>query len=64
MEKKPKKKKFEVQENESLSDCLKRMDNEGYMPVRRREEPVFKESSGSKQPELCGQKIIFEGKLK
>lgn len=36
MEKKAKKKKFEVQENESLSDCLTRMDEEGYMPVRRR----------------------------
>ncbi|KMM35770.1 MULTISPECIES: NETI motif-containing protein [Bacillales] len=64
MEKKPKKKKFEVQENESLSDCLKRMDDEGYMPVRRREEPVFKERKGSKEPEHCGQRIVFEGKLK
>ncbi len=64
MEKKPKKKKFEVQENESLSDCLKRMDDEGYMPVRRREEPVFKEGQGSKEPELYGRKIVFEGKLK
>ncbi|MDO6656994.1 MULTISPECIES: NETI motif-containing protein [Bacillales] len=64
MEKKAKKKKFEVKENESLSDCLKRMDDEGYMPVRRREEPVFKEGKGSKEPELCGQKIVFEGKLK
>ncbi|WP_273836004.1 NETI motif-containing protein [Guptibacillus sedimenti] len=64
MEKKAKKKKFEVHQNESLSDCLKRMDDEGYMPVRRREEPVFKESKGSKEPELAGQKIVFDGKLK
>lgn len=64
MDKKPKKKKFEVMENESLSDCLDRMDEEGYMPVRRTEEPVFIERKGAKEPELYGRKIVFEGKLK
>ncbi|TLS34964.1 NETI motif-containing protein [Pseudalkalibacillus caeni] len=65
MDKKPKKKKFEVQPGESLSDCLKRMDEEGYLPVRRREEPVFIESKDkSKKYEHHEQRIVFEGKLK
>jgi hypothetical protein len=63
--KKPKKLKFEVQENETISDCLDRMKNEGYMPVRRMEEPIFKEvkKDGLLDVEPCGRKIIFEGKL-
>ncbi|WP_349409286.1 NETI motif-containing protein [Pseudalkalibacillus sp. SCS-8] len=63
--KKPKKKKFEVQENESIADCLDRMKEEGYMPVRRMEEPVFQESKqkGKKDVEYLRQKVVFEGKL-
>lgn len=62
---KPKKKKFEVLENESISDCLDRMQKEGYMPVRRMEEPVFQEKTqnGKKDVEYLRQKVIFEGKL-
>jgi hypothetical protein len=62
---KPKKKKFEVLENESISDCLDRMQKEGYMPVRRMEEPVFQENSqkGKKDVEYLRQKVVFEGKL-
>ncbi len=62
---KPKKKKFEVLENESISDCLDRMKKEGYMPVRRMEEPVFQEKTqnGKKDVEYLRQKVIFEGKL-
>ncbi|MGP4080087.1 NETI motif-containing protein [Pseudalkalibacillus sp. R45] len=63
--KKPKKKKFEVLENESITSCLDRMKEEGYMPVRRMEEPVFQESSqnGKKEVEVLRQRVIFEGKL-
>lgn len=65
MTSKPNKKKFEVAENETISDCLDRMNEEGYSPVRRMEEPIFKEIKGEKGTEIVpsGRKIIFEGKL-
>ncbi|WLD93727.1 NETI motif-containing protein [Alkalihalobacillus sp. AL-G] len=65
MDKKPKKKKFEVLENEEIGDCLKRMRQEGYVPVRRMEEPVFQEvkQNGKKEVEHLRQRIIFEGEL-
>lgn len=61
-----KKKKFEVQENESIHGCLERMNKEGYMPVRRVEEPIFQEvkREGKVEIEPCGRKIVFEGVLK
>ncbi|MFD3449812.1 NETI motif-containing protein [Microbacteriaceae bacterium 4G12] len=66
MEKQPKKKKFEVLENETMSACLERMEQEGYMVARRTEEPIFHEvkKNGKLEIEPCGRKIIFEGKLK
>ncbi|WP_458414943.1 NETI motif-containing protein [Schinkia sp. CFF1] len=66
MTEKPKKKKFEVQDGETISDCLDRMALEGYQPIRRMEEPIFievKEGSHVSQ-QVHRQKIIFEGKLK
>ncbi|RLQ90660.1 NETI motif-containing protein [Falsibacillus albus] len=59
------KKLFEVQDNESISDCLDRMQNEGYQPVRRMEKPVFKEvkQNGKVEYVPAGQKIVFEGKI-
>ncbi len=65
MTSKPKKKKFVVEENESLDDCLNRMNKEGYMPVRRTEQPIFKEEVRNNVVEHipCGRMIIFEGKL-
>jgi hypothetical protein len=58
------KKKFEVLENESINECLDRMKSEGYTPVRRMEEPIFKEivQNGTTEIEPVGRKIIFEGK--
>lgn len=61
MPEKPKKKKFKVEETENLSECLERMRSEGYAPVRRMEQPVFKEKDGKKV--VDHQEIIFEGKL-
>lgn len=63
---KPKKKKFEVRDDETLSNCLDRMAQEGYQPIRRMEEPVFiEEVEGNKViQKVLKQKIIFEGKLK
>ncbi len=65
MSQKPKKRKFEVAENETIDDCLNRMKEEGYFPVRRMEEPIFKEEkvNGAIEVVPYGRKIVFEGKL-
>lgn len=65
MKNKPKKKRFEVQENETIGDCLDRIKAEGYMPVRRSEEPVFHEVkvNGEIKREVVKQRIVFEGKI-
>ncbi|MBD1382358.1 NETI motif-containing protein [Metabacillus arenae] len=65
MSKKPAKRKFEVEESETISQCLERMKNEGYSPTRRMEEPIFQEvkEDGKIQIVPVGRKIIFEGKL-
>lgn len=65
MDKKPKKKKFFVEDGETISVCLERMANEGYTPIRRMEEPIFQEISkaGKLEKEVIKQKIVFEGKL-
>jgi len=58
------KKKFEVEENETIDMCLDRMKEEGYMPVKRIEKPIFKEVivKGEKNYEPAGRKIVFEAK--
>ncbi|NQD65981.1 NETI motif-containing protein [Bacillus haikouensis] len=55
---------FEVQENETISDCLDRMKEAGYMPVRRMERPVFEEQKAGGKTEIVPvrQTIVFEGK--
>jgi hypothetical protein len=60
---KKQKKKFFVGENETIGDCLERMENEGYRPVRRIEEPVFQEEkrNGKTEYKPLYQKVIFEG---
>jgi NETI protein len=62
---KPKKQKFIVGDNETIDDCLDRMHKEGYFPVRRIEEPIFKEEirNNKVEPIPCGRIIVFEGKL-
>jgi len=62
--KKQAKKRFEVEENETIDQCLTRMKKEGYIPVRRIEEPIFQEieHNGKLDIEPAGRKIIFEGK--
>jgi hypothetical protein len=63
--KKNAKRKFEVGDNETIDQCLERMRDEGYTPVRRIEEPVFQEVKREGQIEIepCGRKIIFEGQM-
>ncbi|MCA0984384.1 NETI motif-containing protein [Halobacillus yeomjeoni] len=55
------KKRFEVQENETIDQCLDRMKKEGYMPIRRAEEPVFREEvkNGEKVMKPVGKTIVF-----
>ncbi|XKE95647.1 NETI motif-containing protein [Metaplanococcus flavidus] len=50
---------FEVAENETMEDCLKRMKTEGYMAAGRKEEPLFEEKDGVPVP--VRQIIKFEG---
>ncbi|MGE8207700.1 NETI motif-containing protein [Heyndrickxia sp. NPDC080065] len=58
-----KKKQFEVLDNETISECLARMEKEGYRPVRRIEKPIFKEIQKNNQTEYqpVSRKILFEG---
>lgn len=53
---------FELQENEEIEDCLKRMEKEGYQVSRRKEEPLFQEVDGEIIP--VRQIIKFQGILK
>lgn len=59
--KKLKKKRFEVTKDKTIESVLQQMREEGYMPVRRMEKPVFKETDDG--VEVSHQEIIFEGKL-
>ncbi len=59
------KKKFEVQENESIEACLNRIRQEGYTPIRRIEKPIFQEVKKNSETiyEPIDRKIVFEAKL-
>ncbi|WP_066074814.1 NETI motif-containing protein [Neobacillus soli] len=59
------KRKFEVQENESIDDCLNRMKQLGYTPVRRTEKPIFQEVIKGNETiyEPVGREIVFEAVL-
>lgn len=52
---------YEVQESETIEQCLERMKKDGYMPFGRKEEPVFEEVNG--EPIYLRQKIQFKGIL-
>lgn len=56
---------FEVQENETIEQCLNRMKQQGYTPVRRLEKPIFQEIKRDSEMiyEPIGRQIIFEGKI-
>ncbi len=57
-----KKMKFEVLETETISECLDRIQKEGYTPVKRIEKPIFKETivNGQKSYEPVASQVIFE----
>lgn len=60
-----KKKIYEVDESESINDCLDRIKKDGYVPVKRTEKPIFKEKTenGKIFYEPVGRKIIFEARI-
>ncbi|MCS4486904.1 NETI motif-containing protein [Staphylococcus americanisciuri] len=53
--------KFRVEVDETIQDCLARMREAGYMPVKRYEKPVFKENKDG-SVEVLRQEIVFTGK--
>lgn len=58
------KKVFQVEETETIDQCLDRIKAAGYQPIRRMEEPIFQEvtKDGKKTYEPVGKKIVFETK--
>ncbi|MCD5325336.1 MULTISPECIES: NETI motif-containing protein [Pontibacillus] len=56
------KKRFIVEDGDSIDSVLDTMKEEGYMPIRRVEEPIFQErvENGEKKVEPIGSKIIFD----
>jgi hypothetical protein len=52
---------FEVDETETIDACLERMKKQGYMPVGRKEEPLFQMVNG--EPVPIRQIIKFKGML-
>ncbi|WP_040205442.1 NETI motif-containing protein [Neobacillus jeddahensis] len=60
-----KKRQFEVQENESIDECLNRIKEQGYSPIRRTEKPIFQEvkKAGETVYEPIGRHIVFEAVL-
>ncbi|WP_033543013.1 NETI motif-containing protein [Planococcus sp. CAU13] len=50
---------FEVREDETIEDCLKRMQAAGYMATGRKEEPLFEEVDG--EPVPVRQIVKFKG---
>ncbi len=55
-----------MKDGETIDECLKRIDEEGYVPVRRMEKPVFEEvrKNGKTEKIPIKQQILFETKLK
>lgn len=60
-----KKRIYEVEENETVGECLDRIKKDGYIPVKRTERPIFqeKEEEGGVSYEPIARKIIFEAKV-
>ncbi|BAQ08823.1 hypothetical protein OXB_0351 [Bacillus sp. OxB-1] len=50
---------FEVEEHETIEECLGRMASEGYIVAGRKEEPIFTEVDGEYLP--VRQRIQFKG---
>ncbi|WP_026573532.1 NETI motif-containing protein [Bacillus sp. UNC438CL73TsuS30] len=64
-QKRQRKLQFEVQENETIDACLTRMKQQGYIPIRRLEKPIFQEIKKGNETiyEPIGRQIVFEGQF-
>lgn len=60
--KKQEKKRFEVGANETIDQCLERIKKEGYVPIRRTEEPIFQEKleNGETKLEPVDRRVLFD----
>lgn len=56
------KKQFEVQDNETIDQCLERIKREGYTVIQRIEKPIFREEIKDNEVIYVPvkQKIIFQ----
>ncbi len=52
---------YEVEENETIDECLTRMRQDGYLAMGRKEEPLFHIVDG--EPTYLRQKIQFKAML-
>ncbi|AVK86288.1 hypothetical protein C3943_23760 [Lysinibacillus sp. B2A1] len=52
---------YEVEENESIEECLARMRQDGFIAIGRKEEPIFHLVNG--EPTFLRQKIQFKAML-
>lgn len=52
---------FELAEDETIEQCLERMKQQGYVPIARKEEPVFHIINN--EPTYLRQKVQFKGAL-
>ncbi|MGA9466866.1 MAG: NETI motif-containing protein [Exiguobacterium marinum] len=55
-----KKIKVYVEPNETVSECLDRINEMGYRPIRRIEKPVFEQTGAKDVPVHSHQSILFE----
>ena len=62
MKKDNQKRIYEVQDHETINQCLERIYKDGYTPIRRTEKPIFQEKMDSDQTiyEPAGRQIVFE----
>lgn len=58
----PNKKRFVLEEGETIDACLDRIREAGYQPIRRTEKPIFKEEIPGDQNSLepVGREIAFD----
>ncbi|NMA90932.1 MAG: NETI motif-containing protein [Amphibacillus sp.] len=56
------KKQFELLDGETLDQCLERIKQAGYIPIRRMEKPIFEEIIENSEKRIIPikQQIIFE----
>jgi hypothetical protein len=58
------KKRFEVNENETIEECLNRIKEAGYVPIKRIEKPIFQETKAGSESAYVpvSRHIVFEAK--